>query len=112
MWQDLSVVIEASLNLSPPQAIQRLLSLSSQFYDYCLAYKNDTETSEFQEYFQFLDNAWVAVLQKQHSMTDVIRALNVLRDGHQLAADELHVPNALNRALQTGLPQSLGGQEP
>lgn len=100
-------LVEASLELSPPQAIQRMLNLTSYFYDFCHAYRADTEQYELKEYFEFLENAWIQLFQEQHGMTDRIRALNVLRDGHNQAADVFGIPDALNRALQAALPKDL-----
>ncbi|KAI8144274.1 hypothetical protein BJV82DRAFT_668102 [Fennellomyces sp. T-0311] len=106
LWQDLVVLIDASIQIAPAQAIQRLLSLTSYFYEFCHGYRADTEQDEYKEYFGHLENAWVQLFQHQQiGMTDRIRALNVLRDGNQLAADEFGVPDALNRALEVGLVQ-------
>lgn len=105
LWQDFVPVVEASLKLSPAQAIQRMLQLTSYFYDFCHAYRADTEQHVFKDYFEFLENAWIRIFQEQHGMTDRIRALNVLRDGHEQAADIFGVPDALNRALQAALPK-------
>ncbi|KAI9490073.1 hypothetical protein BDB00DRAFT_875657 [Zychaea mexicana] len=106
LWPDLKELIDASLQLPSWQAIQRLLNQTSYFYEFCHGYRADTEQVEYQEYFKHLEDAWIHLFgQEDLAMTDRIRALNVLRDGHQLAAEEFGIPNALNRALEAGVIQ-------
>ncbi|KAI9249505.1 hypothetical protein BDA99DRAFT_523983 [Phascolomyces articulosus] len=112
LWPDLKQVIDLSIQLEPYQAIQRLLNLTNYFYEFCHGYRADTEQDEFQEYFQHVENTWIYLFRQEGlGMTDRIRALNVLRDGHQLAAQELGVPDALNEALKAGLIQLQPQQE-
>lgn len=97
-------MIDATRGLSAAEAIQRLLRITSDFYEYCVAYRDDTDTTEFQEYFGELDQTWTDLLSRPGtSMTDRIRALNVLRDGQELATVALTLPDGFSRALQTGL---------
>ncbi|KAI7876705.1 hypothetical protein K492DRAFT_210197 [Lichtheimia hyalospora FSU 10163] len=103
LWQDFAPVMDAAVKLPPPQAMQRMLSLTSYFYEFCHGYRADTEKYEYEEYFDAMNNAWEAIFQQQHGMTDRIRALNVLRDGHTLAQEEFELPHALNGALEAAL---------
>ncbi|KAG2219152.1 hypothetical protein INT45_002343 [Circinella minor] len=106
LWPDLKDLMNLSIQLQPYQAIQRLLSLTNYFYEFCHGYRADTEKDEYKEYFDHLENMWVYLFRQEGlGMTDRIRALNVLRDGHQLAADEYGIPDALNRALEAGIIQ-------
>ncbi|KAI9317271.1 hypothetical protein BX666DRAFT_167575 [Dichotomocladium elegans] len=103
LWQDLKPVLDATLQLPSYQAIQRLLNLTSSFYEFCHGYRADTEKDEFEEYFAAVDEAWMKIFQEKHDMTDRIRALSVLRDGNEFARDDLRLENALNGALQAAL---------
>ena len=106
LWPDLRELMNLSIQLQPYQAIQRLLSLTNYFYEFCHGYRADTEKDEYEEYFNHVENMWVHLFRQEGlGMTDKIRALNVLRDGHQLAADEYGISDALNRALEAGIIQ-------
>ncbi|KAI8882408.1 hypothetical protein K501DRAFT_249269 [Backusella circina FSU 941] len=103
LWQDFAGVIKATIHLSTPQAVQHLLQYTSEFHDYCEAYKEDTELNEYNEYFEAMDFAWCSVLSNHEiGQTDKVRIVNILRDGQdraaQLGLTMLVYPHATDKA--------------
>lgn len=86
LWQDFAPIILQTIHLrSSP--VQRLLTYTGDFHEFCDAFKEDTDLHEYKEYFEAMDFAWCTVLSKDSvSTTDRVRIVNVLRDGQDRAS--------------------------
>jgi hypothetical protein len=85
LWKDFAPIIVQTLHLTMP--VQRLLNYTGDFHDFCAAFEQDTDLHEYKEYFEAMDFAWCRVLKEwKPSQTDIVRIVNVLRDGQEQAS--------------------------
>ncbi|KAG2202413.1 hypothetical protein INT47_008884 [Mucor saturninus] len=86
LWLDFAPIILKTIHLKS-SPVQRLLTYTGDFHEFCDAFKEDTDLHEYKEYFEAMDFAWCTILAHSNvSATDRVRIINVLRDGQDRAS--------------------------